>query len=58
MKKNSSDNFRSLQVDPINGDYYVIIPEWIVNDLSWYEDTQIEYTIDGKDIILSEKEDD
>ena len=47
-----------LEVDPINGDYYVRIPEWIINDLSWYEDTQIELTIDGKEIILSEKEDD
>lgn len=58
MKKNSSENFRPLQVDPINGDYYVIIPEWIVNDLEWYEDTEIEFTIDGKEIILSEKKDD
>ena len=58
MKKNSPENFMPLEVDPINGDYYVRIREWIINDLSWYEDTQIEFTIDGKEIILSEKEDD
>jgi hypothetical protein len=58
MKKNSSENFRPLEVDPINGEYYVRIPEWIINDLSWYEDTEIEFTIDGNEIILSEKEDD
>lgn len=58
MKKNSPENFRPLEVDPINGEYYVRIPEWIINELSWYEDTEIEFTIDGKEIILSEKEDD
>lgn len=58
MKKNSSENFGSLEVDTINGEYYVRIPEWIVNELSWYEDTEIEFTIDGKEIILAEKEND
>ena len=58
MKKNSSENFRPLQVDPINGEYYVTIPECIVNDLEWYEDTEIQFIIDGKEIILSEKDND
>ena len=58
MKKNSEENTRLVEVDPINGDYYVRIPEWIVNELSWYEDTEIEFTIDGKEIILAEKEND
>ena len=58
MKKNSSENFRPLQVDPINCEYYVTIPEWIVNDLEWYEDTEIQFIIDGKEIILSEKDND
>jgi len=58
MKKNSGENFRPLEIDPISGEYYVIIPEWIVNELSWYEDTEIQFTIDGKEIILTEKEND
>ena len=58
MKKNFSENFRPLQVDPISGEYYVTIPEWIVNDLEWYEDTEIQFIIDGKEIILSEKDND
>ena len=58
MKKNSSEKFRPLQVNPINGEYYVTIPEWIVNDLEWYEDTEIQFIIDGKEIILSEKDND
>jgi len=55
MKKNSGENFQPLQVDPINGDYYVVIPEWMANELSWYEDTEISISLDGSEIILSEK---
>jgi hypothetical protein len=58
MKKNSPENFRPLQVDPISGDYYIVIPEWIVNDLEWYEDTEINFSVDGNEIILSEREND
>ena len=57
MKKNSGKNINPVQIDPITGEYYVIIPEWIMNDLSWYEDTKIEFTIDGNEVILTEKND-
>lgn len=56
MKKNSGKNFQPLQVDPISGEYYLIIPEWAVNELSWYEDTEIEINVEGSDLILTEKE--
>jgi hypothetical protein len=56
MKKNSGEIFQPLQVDPITGDYFIIIPESIVNDLSWYEDTEIQITVDGSEVILNEKE--
>lgn len=55
MKKNSAENTRLVEVDPINGEYYVRIPEWIVNDLCWYEDTQIHFNLEGKEVILSEQ---
>ena len=58
MKKNSGENFELIQVDPITGEYYVIIPEWAVNELSWYEDTEINFTMDGDEIILSENKND
>ena len=54
MKKNSGDNLGSVQVDPISGDYYLTIPEWIMNELSWYEDTQVDIKLDGNEIIISE----
>jgi len=57
MKKNSGDIFEPIEVDPISGDYFIKIPEQIMNDLSWYEDTEICFTLDGNEVILSEKED-
>jgi hypothetical protein len=55
MKKNCGKNIQPLQVDPITGEYYVIIPEWIVNEFSWYEDTPIKFSVEGDDIFLSEE---
>jgi hypothetical protein len=56
MKKNSDKNFEVLQVDPISGEYYIVIPEWIVNELSWYEDSEINLSLEGTDLVLNEKE--
>ena len=57
MIKNSGEIFESVQVDPITGDYYIIIPESIANELSWYEDTEISFKVEGNDVILTERED-
>lgn len=54
MKKNFRENSQPLQVDPISGEYYLVIPEDIVNELSWYEDTEINFNLDGNEVILSE----
>ena len=45
----------SIQVDPITGQYYLTIPESIINELSWYEDTEISFKIEGDEVVLSEK---
>ena len=58
MKKNSGKNFEVLQVDPITGEYYIVVPEWIVNELSWYEDSEISFSLEGTDLVLTEKEED
>lgn len=58
MKKNSPENFESLQVDPISGDYYLVIPEWVANELSWYEDTEISFSVEGDEVILTEHTED
>lgn len=56
MKKKSGEEKRSIEVDPISGDYSIKLPEWIVNELSWYEDTEISFILEGTDLILSECE--
>jgi antitoxin component of MazEF toxin-antitoxin module len=57
MKKNFGENFQSIQVDPVTGNYYLIIPEDVANELSWYEDTDIKLTIEGNEVILCENTD-
>lgn len=54
MRKKSGGNIKPVQVDPITGEYYVSIPEWIMNEMSWYEDTEIQFNIEGNEVILSE----
>ena len=54
MKKKFGDETRSIGVDPITGEYYLTIPEWIMNEASWYEDTQIKFTIEADEVILRE----
>lgn len=54
MRKNSGEEIRVVQVDPISGEYYIVIPEWVANELSWYEDTEIKIKVEGDEVILSE----
>jgi len=54
MKKNSGDIFESIEVDPISGQYFIHIPEQIMNDLEWYEDTRIKFSVEGGEVILTE----
>jgi hypothetical protein len=56
MKKNPAEETAPIQVDTITGEYYITIPEWMINDLSWYEDTEIAIEFDGNEIILREKD--
>ena len=58
MKKNSGKIFESIQIDSATNHYYIEIPEWVVNDFGLYEDTEIQLTLDGDEIIITEREDD
>ena len=57
MKKNSAENFGAIKVDTVTGEYYINIPEWIINEQGWYEDTEINMVLDGSEILLSERTD-
>ena len=57
MKKNSGKIFETIQVDSITNHYYVELPEWVVNDFGWYEGSEIELTLDGNEIVITERDD-
>ncbi len=54
MQKNFEENFTDIKVNPITDEYYVTIPEWAINELGWYEDTVVEWVIDGNELFLKE----
>ena len=54
MQKNSGENFTTVEVDPITGEYYVTIPEWILNDFGWNEGTEVNMEVEGDCIIITE----
>ncbi len=54
MRKNPDELKTTIEIDPVTGEYYTIIPEWIINDQGWYEGTNLQFNYDADDIILSE----
>jgi hypothetical protein len=55
MKKNSGEIFDTVQVDPITGQYFIVVPEQIINELSWYEDTEVKIRLEGEEIVICER---
>ena len=56
MLKNSGGYFSSIEVDMVTGEYRAIIPEWIINVMGWYEDTNLNWKIDDDDVIITESD--
>ena len=54
MQKNSRQNFSSVEVDPVTGEYLIMVPEWIINEFGWYEGTEINLEVDGNSIIITD----
>ena len=40
----------------ISGEYCAIIPEWIINEMGWYEDTKLSWKIDDDNVIITEED--
>ena len=57
MKKNPAEIFTTIEADPNTGEYYTVIPEWIMNYMSWYEGTELRFNIDTEEVIITEKDD-
>jgi len=54
MQKNPGENFTTVEVDPITGEYYINIPEWVLNEFEWYEGTVVNMEVDGDSILITE----
>ena len=46
----------SIEISNISGEYCAIIPEWIINDMGWYEDTKLSWKIDDGNVIITEED--
>ena len=56
MQKNPGENITNIEVDPVTGEYYVRVPEWIISEYGWYEGTEINMEVDGDCIVITELE--
>ena len=56
MQKNSGEIFTSIEVDTVTGEYYTVIPEAAVNEMGWFEETQLRWAMDGKEVIITEQD--
>ena len=44
-----------LRVDGITNEYIITVPEAFVNELGWYEETEINISLDGDGLYLEEE---
>ena len=56
MQKKSEQNFTSIEIDNVTGQYYTIIPEWVIHDQDWFEGTNLKWGIEVDEVIIKEDE--
>ena len=57
MQKNPGENFSTVEVDSVTGEYVIRVPEWIISEFGWYEGTEINMEVDGNSIVVTELKD-
>ena len=55
MRKNPGENFSTVEVDSVTGEYVIKVPEWIISEFGWYEGTEINMEVDGDAIVITEQ---
>ena len=53
MKK-YEDSIAPITVDPITNNYQIAVPEWVMNEFDWYEDTTLIWHVDDTGIHIQE----
>ena len=56
MEKNRAENFTTVEVDPVSGEHYIIIPEWIWDEKQWFEGTEVNIEVEVDGLIISDRE--
>ena len=54
IQKNSGENFTTVEVDPVTGEYVIQVPEWIISEYGWFEGTEINMEVDKDSIVITE----
>ena len=54
MQKNPGQNFTTVEVYPVTGEYVIQVPEWIISEFGWYEGTEVNMEVDGDSIVVTE----
>jgi hypothetical protein len=56
MQKNPQENFTTVEIDPVSGEYIINIPEWICDEKGWYEGTEVNIEVENDCIIIKDVE--
>ena len=54
IMKKYEDSKTPITIDPITNQYQIIVPEWVINEFDWYEDTELIWHVDDNGIHIQE----
>ena len=52
MQKNRKENFTTVDIDPVSGEYLINIPQWICDEKGWYEGVEVNIEVENDCIII------
>ena len=47
----------TLKVDPVTDEYTLIIPESFINHFDWYDETELNMSLEGDGLYIEESDD-
>lgn len=54
MKKNPSENLTTIEIDPVSGEYYINLPQWMLDERGWYEGIDVNLEFENDYIMITE----
>lgn len=56
MKKNRAKNLTIVEINAVNGEFFITIPQWILDEKEWYEGTNLNIEVDGDCLIITDSD--